>query len=156
MESSSTKKIMLSFLHFIFSSGECFWSWTIIVMSQPPTIPYCLQRSSLHPKVGGVKEEEKEEEEEKMNKIAYSTRTHAPSPLPMAFYVPKRNTSYWCGEEGENVHLKTHATARGMGKKYIWIPTVPPLGTRGKKSIWRPMVPPLGTVGKNTTKFPKP
>ena len=30
--------------------------------------------------------------------------------------------SYWCegeGGEGENVHLLTHATARGMGKKTI-------------------------------------
>ena len=39
----------------------------------------------------------------------------------MAFSVPKRNTSKWCGEEEEegeeeNVHLKTHATTRGMGK----------------------------------------
>ena len=42
----------------------------------------------------------------------------------MVFYVPKRNRKLWCGEEeeeegGENVHLLTHTTARGVGKNVI-------------------------------------
>ena len=41
----------------------------------------------------------------------------------MPFSVPRRKKSWWCeeGEEGEGeekVHLLTHATARGMGKKH--------------------------------------
>ena len=47
-----------------------------------------------------------------------------PTP-PMAFSVPKRNRKLWCGEGeeeeggGENVHLLTHTTARGVGKNVI-------------------------------------
>ena len=37
---------------------------------------------------------------------------------PMAFSVPKRKKIWWCEEEeeGKKVSLKTHATARGVGK----------------------------------------
>ena len=48
-------------------------------------------------------------------------------PKTSALTVQTHARSYWCGEEGgeeevggeegENVHLKTHATARGVGKK---------------------------------------
>ena len=46
---------------------------------------------------------------------------------PMAFSVPKRNRKLWCGEGeegeeeegGENVHLLTGTTARGVGKNTI-------------------------------------
>ena len=44
---------------------------------------------------------------------------------PMAFSVPKRNRKLWCGEGeegeegGENVHLLTRTTARGVGKNVI-------------------------------------
>ena len=41
----------------------------------------------------------------------------------MAFSVPKRNRKLWCGEGeeegGENVHLLTRTTARGVGKNVI-------------------------------------
>ena len=43
----------------------------------------------------------------------------------MAFSVPKRNRKLWCGEGeeeeegGENVHLLTRTTTRGVGKNVI-------------------------------------
>ena len=38
---------------------------------------------------------------------------------PQCFLFLRETKSWWCEgeEEGENVHLKTHATARGVGKK---------------------------------------
>ena len=50
----------------------------------------------------------------KENKMAYTAKDPRP---PTAFSVPNRNKKLEGGEEGEgeNVHLKTHATARGVG-----------------------------------------
>ena len=75
-------------------------------------------------KVGGV------EKKEKKNKIASQRKTHPP-PAPRFLYL-RETKSWWCeggggeegeeGEEGEGeekVHLLTHATARGMGKKSV-------------------------------------
>ena len=47
-----------------------------------------------------------------------------PHPPTWRFLYLRETKSWWCGEgeEGENVHLKTHATTRGMGKN------VPSLG----------------------------
>ena len=43
-------------------------------------------------------------------------------PLPhMAFSVPKRNKKLVVWRRRKNVHLKTHATERGMGKKYFYL-----------------------------------
>ena len=68
------------------------------------------------------------------NKIASQRKTHA----PRRFLYLRETQSWWCqeeegeegkeGEEGEGgeggeekVHLLTHATARGMGKKQVGI-----------------------------------
>ena len=48
-------------------------------------------------------------------------------PPPRRFLYLRETKSWWCGEEeeegegeeGEKVSLLTHATARGVGKKYI-------------------------------------
>ena len=51
--------------------------------------------------------------------MAYTAKDPRP---PTAFSVPNINKKLEGGEEGQegegkNVHLKTHATARGVGKK---------------------------------------
>ena len=53
------------------------------------------------------------------NKMAY---THSQGPTPPWRFLYLTETKSWRYEEGEgtekNVHLLTHATARGVGKKY--------------------------------------
>ena len=55
-----------------------------------------------------------------LNKITSQRKTHAP---PWRFLYLRETKSCWCGEgeegeeEGQKVSLKTHATARGVGKK---------------------------------------
>ena len=58
--------------------------------------------------------------EDKTNKMAYTAKDPRPT---TAFYVPNRNKLYLtetkslrCEEYNENVHLLTHAPARGVGK----------------------------------------
>ena len=48
----------------------------------------------------------------------------------MAFSVPNRNNKLEGGEEGEgkNVHLKTHTTARGVGKNVT--------EEEGREGVW--------------------
>ena len=53
------------------------------------------------------------------NKMAYTAKDPRPA-LPTAFTVPKRNKKLEVGRRRrrrEKVSLKTHTTARGMGKK---------------------------------------
>ena len=57
-----------------------------------------------------------------VNKIASQRKTHVP---PQRFLYLRETKSWWCEERGgegeggeEKVHLLTHTTARGMGKKY--------------------------------------
>ena len=53
-----------------------------------------------------------------LNKMAYTAKDPTPPP-PWRFLYLTETKSWRCEEEGEtdeNVHLKTHATARGMGK----------------------------------------
>ena len=61
--------------------------------------------------------------ERNANKMAYTAKDpRPPSPLWHVLYL-RETKSWWCGEEdgeeeeGTKVSLKTHATARGMGKK---------------------------------------
>ena len=51
----------------------------------------------------------------KVNKMAYTAKD--PCPPRRFLYLTEKKLEG--GEEGKNVHLKTHATARGVGKNYV-------------------------------------
>ena len=55
-----------------------------------------------------------------INKMAYTAKDPMPPPLPpwRLLYLTETKSWKWEGEgeEGEKVSLKTHATARGVGK----------------------------------------
>ena len=79
---------------------------------------------------------------------AKDPRPPPPPPLRCVLYL-RETKSWWCGEEGEKVSLKTHATARGVGKnkqfplsikkvlQAIWAsPEPPPLPLPKFKSLF--------------------